>query len=168
MLQISQISTTTRFACWDLFITAQIAVLYCSDWHAEISATIHNYPHWNRRVFRTWRYRAGITTFMIWERTVSRGSGNLREEPMSWRSGRDLVVADVGERKGLRSSPRGQMWDQNKAQGSLSSGLNVISGQGSRHSRRSWMWARGKARPLFSGLNVISGQCPRLSPRGRM
>ena len=44
MVQISRISTNARFASWDFFITAQIVVLYCWDWHAEISATVHNCP----------------------------------------------------------------------------------------------------------------------------
>ena len=105
------ISITAWFARWDLFITAQIVVLYCWDWHAEISTTIHNCSHWNKRVFRTWGYHGNITTFAIqeilllscvrWKRKATQRA-YVRYE-------RDRVVADVGKRNSPRSSPRDWM-----------------------------------------------------------
>jgi len=91
------------------FITVQIALLYCWDWNAEISTIIYNCPHWNRRVFRMWGYRDSITTFVI------RKTRLLNCLQWKWESlqrayvGRDLVVMDIKERKGLRSSLRSRM-----------------------------------------------------------
>ena len=108
MVLISRICTICTLGS---SITAQIVVLYCWDWHAEISATIHNCPHWIRGVFRTWGYRDNITNFAIREA--------LLLSCVQWKSRRDLVVTDFGERKGARSSLRGSMWAWGKTRGSL-------------------------------------------------
>ena len=151
MVLISWISITARFACWVLFITAQIAMLYYWDWHVEISATIYNCPHWNRRVFRMWGYRDSITVFMIRETLPLSCVQWKRESP------RRAYGVNAGERFnscGCRGKKESEILSS--ARCSLL-GSNVSSGQGSRLSPRVKCELGTKARASLIGVECELG-----------
>jgi len=86
------------------------------DWHAEISVIIHNRPHWNRRIFRTWGYRGNIT--------IPLRSRNLATELSS--GSRGVVWSSwMSEKKGLEVLPSRSKCELRVRPETLSSGLNM-------------------------------------------
>ena len=136
------------FTCCDLFITSQIVLLDCREWHVGISPLTYNCSHWNKRVFRTCEYRGSITTFAIREIRLLSFVEWKRESPQR------AYIVEVGD----RSSSYGCR--EKKGPEVFSSGLNVGSGQGLRLSPQGWMWSRDKVRGSLIGVEFELGSRP--------
>jgi len=92
-VRVVQISITTWFARCGSLVTAQIIVLGCCDWHAEISASIYNDLCWIADIitFKTWEWSGSVIDFtdcgILLLSCTGSGGEILLSGPALWGSG---------------------------------------------------------------------------------